>query len=382
VANATKEAAWRRWTPWLLIVIAFVIALVSALNIWVKRQALSDHNWANASSKLLENEDIRNAISVYLVDQLYDNVDVAKALEERLPPATKPLAPTIAGALEPALVQRVNTFLGRPRVQQLWKNANLRAHQLFMALLNGKHNILVSTNGNVVLDLGAILDEIVKETGLGERLQQRLPPDAGQLVIMKGSQLDTARKAVKVVRVLSYFLSFVVLGLFALAIYIGRGRRQRLLLAAGVSLLLVGLIVLAVRRFAGNYIVDALTSANNPDSKGPVSAAWAIGTELLRTVGVNAVIYGVLVMLAAWIAGPSRLAVAVRRASAPTLRDYPVVAYGLLTVALLILLATGPTDGQRLYPLLAVAALAYVGLEVLRRQTRREFPPTEQPVPT
>jgi hypothetical protein len=36
--------------------------------------------------------------------------------------------------------------------------------------------------------------------------------------------------------------------------------------------------------------------------------------------------------------------------------------------------ALGPTDGQRIYPLLVVFALAFVGIGVFRRQTLREFP--------
>jgi hypothetical protein len=36
--------------------------------------------------------------------------------------------------------------------------------------------------------------------------------------------------------------------------------------------------------------------------------------------------------------------------------------------------ALGPSDGQRIYPLLVVFALAFVGAGVLRRQTLREFP--------
>lgn len=203
---------WHRWVPWVLIVLATIIALVSALNLWVKRQALSTDNWTNASSQLLADPDIRNAISVYLVNQLYDNVDVGQALEERLPPATKPLAPTIAGALEPALVQLANNVLARPRLQQLWVEANRRAHQLLIALLDGKHELLVSTNGNVVLDLRPLLEQFVEQTGLGERVLAKLPPDAGQLVVLQGNQLESARKAVKVIRVLSFLLTFVVLG--------------------------------------------------------------------------------------------------------------------------------------------------------------------------
>jgi hypothetical protein len=371
-----RTSRWRRWVPWVLVVLAAVIALVSALNIWVKRQALSTDNWTDASSRLLENSDIRNAIAVYSVDQLYQKVDVGQALEERLPPATKSLGAPLAAALQPALIRTASGVLGRPRVQQLWENANRRAHTLFMALLNGKHGVLESTNGNVVLNLRPIIDQVAEETGFGKRLEERLPPDAGQLVVMKGNQLETARKAVKAVRVMSYFLSFLVLALYAAAVYIARGRRRRVLMGAGVSLLVVGLLVLVARRLAGNYLVDALTSSNNPDSKDPVSAAWAIGTELLRNVGINIVVYSVVVIFAAWVAGPSRAAVAVRRWSAPTMRDRPVIVYGLLAIVLLIILISGPTDGQRLYPLLVLFALACVGLEVLRRQTQREFPPT------
>ena len=355
--------------------LAAAIALVSALNVWVKRQALSTENFTNASAELLENDEIRNAVSVYMVDQLYRNVDVGKAFEERLPPATKPLAEPLATALEPALVRVADRILARPRVQQLWENANRRAHQLLIAVLEDKRGILESTNGDVVLNLRPLVEELAAQTGVGGRVAARLPPDAGQIVVMKGDQLEAARRAVKAIRVLSYLLSFVVLGLFAAAVYIARGRRRATLMGVGVSLVVVGMIVLVVRRLAGTYLVDALTS--DPEAKRPVDAVWAIETALLRDVGINVVVYGALTVLAAWLAGPSRPAVALRRISAPTMRDHPAIVYGVVALALLLLLLTGPTDGQRVYPLLVLFGLAFLGTEALRRQTRREFPAVE-----
>jgi hypothetical protein len=362
------DAGWRRWVPWVLIVLAAIIALVAALNVWVKRQALNTDNFTSASAQLLEDDDIRNAISVYVVNQIYENVDVSQALEERLPPATKPLAPTIAGALQPALVRTTDTILGRPRIQQAWENAVRRAHELFIAVLDGKHGVLVSTNGNVVLDLRPILEQVVNQTGFGERILQRLPPDAGQITVMQGNQLETARKGVKVVRAMSYFLLFLVLALIAAAMYIARGRRRTMLFAAGASFVIVGLIVLLVHRLAGSYLVDALT--NNPDAKKPVTAVWSIETQLLRNVGINVVIFGILGILAAWIAGPSRPATYLRRVG---LHERPLLGFGALAIVLLILLVTGPTDGDRIYPLLIVGGVAFVGLELLRRQTNRDL---------
>jgi len=374
-AATGASARWRRVAPWLLIVLAAAIALVSALNVWVKRQALSTESWTNASAQLLENVEIRNAVSVYMVDQLYRNVDVGGALEERLPPQTKPLAAPLATALQPALVRAADTLLGRPRSLQLWENANRRAHQLLIAVLEGKRGILESTDGEVVLNVRPLVEELAAQTGIGGRVAARLPPDAGEIVVMKGNQLEVARRAVKTIRVLSYLLSFVVLALFAAAVYIARGRRRTTLLGVGVSMLVVGLLVLVARRLGGVYLVDALTS--DPEARRPVDAAWAIETALLRDVGINVVVYGSLTVLAAWLAGPSRPAVALRRLAAPTMRDRPAIVHGVVALVLLVLLLTGPTDGQRIYPLLVLFGLAFLGTEALRRQTRREFPGAE-----
>jgi hypothetical protein len=220
----------------------------------------------------------------------------------------------------------------------------------------------------VVLDLRPILEEVVTTTGIGERLLQRLPPDAGQITVMKGNELSTARKGVKAIRALSYFLLLLVLALIAAAMYIARGRRRTILLASGVGIVIVGLIILIVHRLAGSYIVDQLTS--NADAKKPVTAVWAIETQLLRNVGINAIIYGLLGVFAALLAGASRPATYLRRVG---LHEYPLLGFGVLAIVVLLLLVTGPTDGDRIYPLLIVSAIAFLGLEYLRRETNREY---------
>ena len=60
------------------------------------------------------------------------------------------------------------------------------------------------------------------------------------------------------------------------------------------------------------------------------------------------------------------------------MRDYPVVVYGFVTLILFLVLLAGPTDAARIFPLLILFAFVYLGVEVLRRQTMREFPATRQ----
>src|SRR5262249_16484339 len=106
--SAPKEegdSSWRGWLPCVLILLPGPIALVSALNVWVKRQALDTNNWTNSSAQLLENEKVRGALSVYLVDQLYQNVNVGKELQAQLPAQVKGVAAPLAGALREVLVR-------------------------------------------------------------------------------------------------------------------------------------------------------------------------------------------------------------------------------------------------------------------------------------
>ena len=61
--------------------------------------------------------------------------------------------------------------------------------------------------------------------------------------------------------------------------------------------------------------------------------------------------------------------------SRPSSEDHPLVVHGTLAVLLLLLLAWGPAGTpRRLIGIVIVVILAFVGLEILRRQTVRDFP--------
>jgi hypothetical protein len=84
--------------------------------------------------------------------------------------------------------------------------------------------------------------------------------------------------------------------------------------------------------------------------------------------------YGVVVVLGAWLAGPTSPAIATRRAVAPYARE-PAWAYGGLTVVVVLLLVWAPTQALR-QAITAILLIAFLvaGFEVLRRQIVREFP--------
>ena len=367
---------------WGLLVLATILLFVSSLTVWSKRQLLDNDAWADSSSQLLANDQVRGAISQTLVDRLFERVDVDAQLRARLPEQAQGAAPALAATLENAAVRAADRMLQTPKVQALWQNINKRAHAGVVKVLEGKDlgkNGNVSTaNGNVTLDLRPLITQLATRLGVQDKLKANADPNAGQVVILKSSQLGAAQTAVKILKALSSLLAIAVLVLYALAIYFARGRRRLLLGATGASLIFVGLVIAIMRRFLGGVIVDSLVKVEA--NKHPVSVIWAIETSVMRDIAVILVVYGALVLLATVLAGPNRPAVAIRRWLAPSFRHHPILVWAAAGAVFLILLAVGPTAGNRqLLGLALLAATAAIAIEALRRQTLREFP--EEPPP-
>src|SRR3954447_6011455 len=89
----------RRRTVKALVVLASIFAFLAVFAIWTERQALNTDDWTNTSGRLIHNPTIREAVGDYLVDQLYENVDVKKKIEGVLPDDVSELAGPAATGL-------------------------------------------------------------------------------------------------------------------------------------------------------------------------------------------------------------------------------------------------------------------------------------------
>jgi uncharacterized protein YukE len=212
------------------------------------------------------------------------------------------------------------------------------------------------------------------ETRVSTLLNRQAVQTPGQLVLMKSSQLDGVQTAVGALRNLGFVLPLVVLLLYLLALYLAKGWRREALIAAGGGILAATLLVLVARRLIGNE-VDSLASSETVQPA--VTSVWDILSDGLRQRALFVLVIGLAFIVGGLLAGPGRHSVAVRRFLAPYLRDHPVVVYSVVALLFLLWLTVMPgidNLGQVL-TIVALAVLAVVGVEVLRRQTAREFPP-------
>jgi hypothetical protein len=371
-ATDVTGRGWRRVLAVVLVIVASLLAFLAVLAIWVNRQALDTDNWTRTSSELLQQPVIRNQIADRLTDQLFQSVDAEAALRSVLPERAQALAAPAANALRNQVNKTARKALARPNVQALWADANRSAHQQLLAVLDDGGDTVSTRNGVVTLDVRRLLDRLQQEVGIGGRLRKVLPASASQITLMRSDELRTAQTGLRVLRPLPIFLIVGSLALFGAALLVAPGWRRRALRAYGVGFVLAGLGALLARSVAGGDFVDSVakTAAGEPAA----AEVWSIATAMLVDIAVATVCYGVVMIAGAWLAGPTRWAVAARRTVVPFWRE-PLFAYSALALIIAALVWWAPTPAWRNGPMLLIlVALLIAGTEALRRQMTREFP--------
>jgi hypothetical protein len=355
------------------VIFGSLLAFLSVFAIWTERQALTTDDWVETSGRLLENKTIRAAVGDYLVDQLYENVDVQKELEEILPGDTKDLAGPAAGGLRQVAGQGAEKVLETSTAQDLWEEANRTAHEQLLAVLENKKEAVETEGGNVKLNLGSLLTNLAGEVGIGESLAEKLPPDAAQVEILKSDELKTAQDIAIAIKGLALVLSILTFVCFGAAIYLSRDERWVTVLLSGIGLIAAGFAVIVVRQIAGGIVVDQLVKTESVKPAG--EAAWSIGTSLMTSIATTVIVVGIFFLIAGWLASPTNGARTVRRFLAPVLRLHPGYVYAALAILVSFYFLTGPTLGLRSFlTTLILAAMAAFGIHELRKQTEEEFP--------
>jgi hypothetical protein len=360
-----------RRTSLALVVLGSLVLFLGAFAVWAARQALNTDDWVDTSTELLEDEEIQAAVETFLVDSLFDNVDVQGELAGVLPPRLKPLAGPAASGLRELANRVAQKAVESPKVQELWAEANRAAHEQLLVIVEGKDEGALSTaDGTVTLDLATIVEQIGARVGVD--VAGKLPESVGEVEILKSDEIEAAQTGADLLRKASYALILISLLIYALAIGLARGRRRETVRAIGFAWIVVGIAVLAARSLAGGAIVDSLASTASVEPA--IERTWAIGTSLLAASGAAVIGYGVVVVLGAALAGPRPTATAARRELAPLFHNR-AAAYGVLLVIVLLVFLWAPTEGtQRLAPSILLLVLMVIGFEALRRKVVGDFP--------
>jgi Short C-terminal domain len=371
VNDAVRGGRWRGLTARVLTVVGVLLVVVSIAANFVERQALDRSEFEETARQLVADPAIQDEVAATLTDQLFTSVDVQAALDERLPADQKALAGPISGALRPVAERLAHRILDRPRFQELWVSALGAAQAQVVRVLDDKAAFLETQGGVVAVDLRPLLVELTNELPVVSNLSERVPENAGVITLFEAEQLETAQRATRFLRFVADWIWVLALLAWVAAVYLARDRRKEVR-AIALGFVVVGVLLLLIRRVAGNYLVDQLSTSASDEQA--VERTWSILTRLLADAAWAAIAVGVIALLGVWLIGPGQRGAAARRWLAPYLRR-PGHAYGVAAFLFVLLLLWGPISYvQRPTTIVAFAVLSALGLEALRRKAARDFP--------
>ena len=133
---------------------------------WVQREALDTNQVVDTTDQILADQDVQEALSIYLVDQLYANVDVQGQLEQELPSSAKALSAPLAAATRQLALNVSEKALASPRVQALVSNAVRAAHEQFVKLIKDKGQYVSTTGGDVTIEYGSLVADLAARLGV------------------------------------------------------------------------------------------------------------------------------------------------------------------------------------------------------------------------
>jgi hypothetical protein len=369
----TATVSARRIGVTALLVVGTLFLIAFGLGLWAQRQALNTDNWVDTSAELLEDEEIRSALAVFIVDQLYDSEAVQERIEEALPPRLDGLAGPAAAGLKEIARRNAPRVLGTAAALNAWETANRTAHD---TLLNVVEDGVMGRD--VSLNLKSLVEEVAAGTGLPPEAADRLPPQVASLQVATPEELEDVRGYLDLFKTIVWVLLGLALAALAGAIALSADRR-RTVLNVGGCFMFAGIAIFALRTLGGKAVVDSLAEA--PNAHAIADDAWDISTRLMVDVTQGSFLFGLFVVLGAWLVGPGRRATAVRRFSAYALREHAGYTRAGLGVLILLLVIWGPVPWtQRIWTVVVFTVIAFLWLERIRHRTVEEFP--DEPPPS
>ncbi|TDO31461.1 hypothetical protein C8E87_6885 [Paractinoplanes brasiliensis] len=333
-------AAYRRAAAAILVALAAFALVTSVVGFWAARTTLNTERWVATVAPLPQDPKVSAAVAAYATDQLFEVVDVEQRLRDVLPQQAGFAAGPIAGQVREQVRRTVDTVLRSDRFQVVWAELNRRVHQRIMTVIEGDSTVVVASEDHIDIDLLPLINQAMRELSaqlptlfgkqislpdlssgaLPENLRQRveeqvgvtLPANFAQFTVYDAGRLKAAQEGVATAK--RYLVLFgVITVLLLIAAFVVSPGRRRTALQLGLWLVIAAVVVTAVLRAVRREVL-----AQVPDGiyRDGVDSALTAVFATLRERGQQILWIGAILALLAYLAGPGRMPVWLRRQAA------------------------------------------------------------------
>ncbi|OLB63984.1 MAG: hypothetical protein AUI10_13020 [Actinobacteria bacterium 13_2_20CM_2_72_6] len=334
----TRTAGRVRGTVAAVLAAVAAFALVaSTVGLWAAHTTLNTDRWVATVAPLPKDPQVSAAVAQYTTTQVFEVLDVEQRVRAALPDKAAFVAAPLTGQLRDYLQRTITTVLRSDRFQPLWLEVNRRAHQRALAVIQGRSEIVRSAGDRVSIDLLPLINQVLRELSarlptlfghqlalpdldsgaipdnLRARVQDTLgvplPANFAQFTFYDAGRLAAAQRAVVTIRRDLAILVGATLAALVLALVVSV-RRRRTILQFGVWLVVAAVAVTASLRVARGQLLAQVPAGVYRDG---AAAAITTVTGTLRQRGFQLIWLGVLLAAIAYLVGPGRVPVWLRR---------------------------------------------------------------------
>jgi len=298
--NAPTTSRWRSFWVGLLIAVGCLAVVLGSVAVWLEYTALDTDEYVNTVAPLPSEPAVADAVSAFVVEEVVRETDAEAQLETALRKNLGPEAAKFSGVIASSIATRaedaVAELIQSEQFGELWNQAHRGAHTLALAAIENDNEVLVETDGKVVLDLKPVIDQVVADISGETGVDVPVPEDIGSVELFEAGNLSEVQDTVNLLKTLAWLLPVVMLIAFALAIWFSRGR-WRTVMQIGFGLIIAALLTAVILRFTRNQVIDNVADQDLPEDA--VSAIWDVlirnlenQTWIVLLVGVVAVATG------------------------------------------------------------------------------------------
>ena len=221
-----------------------------------------------------------------------------------MPPRAAFLAAPLSNQVKNGTEQALKKVLASDKFQTIWAQSNDKAHQQFIAAIK-------QSDGSGVINLQDAYNQLsqsLTSTKLSFLAGKSLPSNVGSIEVVKATWVPTARTVINNIGWIKP-VTLVGVALFsAAAIWLSRNRRKMVIILG--SFFSAGMLVSLVTLRASKAIIVNHTT---PAYQTAADHAVHIISRTLVQQTVTLLLIGLVIVIAAWISGPYRLAATSRR---------------------------------------------------------------------
>ncbi len=315
----------------MLVVVGALLSAPGGLAAWQERVILDEDTFVATVDEAFEQEEVQIAIAERLTDEIMEHAGIAERIGRGLAKLGED-GPEDLELLEAPLTRvardtvfRVSLRLIEAQPLKEVREVALRgAHRVLTAIVDDDKAALAILGDVVVLDLGVVLEEIVKDMGGedGFLASIDIPEDAGRIMIGEKSDIATMLTIANWLGELSPWITVAAVVVLALAVVISPHRRGTVI-AIGVAVAAVAAItIVTIAEPVREVTTDAI--ATTASGNAAAKATYDIFVRSFQRQQAFVLLIGVGMAAGGSLAADRRLTAAVRsrfRRTAPTIED-------------------------------------------------------------